>query len=173
MLLRQADEEVRLLRMVTTRHCRFVMGLEGVALFGQVPKCPSVALLLPLGKQTLWQLVGTQGRVADEAHLRALLFQVLLGLHELHHHSIWHRDLSPSQFILFDAPFGAPFSHANEQLMLADLGASKVVQEMHTGQVMSITRTPGFGAPEYVKAQPVNKGGAPGGLARAGQAGGG
>jgi serine/threonine protein kinase len=160
--LRHADKEVKLLQKVTSLNCCFVLGLKGVALYGEAPEFPKVALLLPWADQSLWDQVMERQRMGWRVHekeVRALLFQVLLGVYELHFHGIWHRDLSPNQFLLAHAPIRAIYAYEHRQLLLADLGASKVVQELQTQQGMSVTFTHGFAAPEYLGAQPGGGGG--------------
>jgi serine/threonine protein kinase len=128
------------------------MGLEGLALVASGPRRLTVGLVLPLGEETLADHFSRTGRLESEEELRAVLFQVLLGVHELHFNGIWVRDGSPNNFMFRAAPPDAPFSYQGKQLMVIDLGASKLVEELEACADMSVALTPGYGAPEYVAA---------------------
>lgn len=156
--LHQVDQEVSALQLVTSSRCRFVMGLEGVGLCCKPQRHLMVGLVLPLAGVTLWKRVQSEGRVSVEGRLRALLFQVLLGVYELHYHRIWHRDLSPGNWMYTTSQPFPPFSFEGEQLLLTDLGASKMVDKLQTCQPLSVVHTPGFGAPEYVGAPLAGRG---------------
>jgi hypothetical protein len=150
--LSAADQEVHTMQLATSKACRYVLGLEGVALISRGRHCLQVGLVMPRALDSLWDKMRGRCGFRDEDELRPQLFQVLLGVHELHTHDIWHRDLSPGNFLSTSASDDAPISHDGLQLMVADLGASKVLHQVHTKQSMSVVHTPGFGAPEYLAA---------------------
>jgi hypothetical protein len=161
-LLRCVDQEVHALQVATSQGCKYVLGLEGMALLASSEQRLLAGLVLQHGDQTLWDQVRYGGRMQDEEELRAVLFQMLLGVYELHFHHVWHRDLSPANFLQFDAKPGMPFTHYDRQLMVIDLGASKLLDMLRTHQPVSVVFTPGFGAPEYVKGRDSHSGSKPG-----------
>jgi serine/threonine protein kinase len=171
--LHRADQEVRALQRVTRKGCRYILPLEGIALMAYRERRLMVGLVMPVGKQTLGGRYKRGSRVKQEEELRALLFQMLLGVYELHFHCTWHRDLSLNNWIFCDSTPSAAFSYRSEQLMLIDLGASKLLEELHPHQALSVIYTPGFGAPEYVKKaqEMANSSAAPGELPCRGQMG--
>jgi serine/threonine protein kinase len=128
------------------------MGLEGMALLALAEKRLLVGLVLPVARQTLAERYSEKRRVVEDYDLRGRLFQMLLGVYELHFHRIWHRDLSPGNFIFAAQTPNAPFLHRLEQLLVIDLGASKMLEELESYRSLSVVCTPGFGAPEYVGA---------------------
>lgn len=151
-LLRQADLEVRVLQRVPSSNCQYVIGLEGIALMAYTDYRLMVGLVMPMGSETLKQRYGRGSCVWDEEELRGLLFQMLLGVHELHYHSIWHKTLALGKFLFTDSTPHAAFSYSSEQLMLIDLGASQLLEELPRLQRVRISSTPQFAAPEYVAA---------------------
>jgi serine/threonine protein kinase len=148
--LRLVDQEVEALQWATHNGCRYLMGLEGISLMAHRDFRLMVGLVMPAGNETLWDS-HDGARVESEERLRALIFQMLLGVYELHFHNVWHRDLSPGNFMLADRTASVPFAEPDQQLMIIDLGASKLLDKLHTLQRLSVIYTPGFGAPEYVK----------------------
>jgi serine/threonine protein kinase len=136
-----------MLQLAASKGCRYVMRLEGLALMAREDRRLMVGLVMPLGEETLAEQVRIHGR-PDDIDLQALLFQVLLGVYELHFHGVLHKDLSPANFIHLNAESSMPFTHNLTQLMMIDLGASKLVEELEAGEPVTVVYTPGFKAPE-------------------------
>jgi serine/threonine protein kinase len=131
--------------------------MEGVALLSDgVDDCLKFGLVLTCANEALWTRINpVLGGMQNQEQLRPLIFQMLLGAHELHFNGIWHRDFSASNWLFCRAPPGAPFRHLGRQLVVADLGSSKMMGQLKTHRALSVVYTPGYGAPEYVGAAEV------------------
>jgi hypothetical protein len=156
-LLDDADQEVRALQLATHAGCCYVISIKGMALVASARWPLRLGLVMPNGMYTLEHHTDGE-RLKGEKELRAVLFQVLLAVHELHHNGIWHRSLTPRKFMLMAADPDAPFADEEYQLAVIDLADSRMVGELQPGQPM-LVREPQPGheyaharAPEYVAA---------------------
>lgn len=90
----------------------------------------------------------TRRGIPPENYTRTIIWQVLRGLHYLHHLDIAHRDLKPRNILIMEAP---PTS-TNLWVKLADFGVAKRAKSSDTTITQQRSRcgTQGYMAPEVV-----------------------
>jgi hypothetical protein len=135
--LRTVDQEVRALQRVTSSGCRYVVGLEGIALLTRDwgltrDERLGVGLVFQNLFETLKERYRGGIRARFEFVLRPLLFQLLLGVYELHYHGIWHGLLGPEHVMAAEPTSSTPHVTFTEQMVIIGLGGSKMVEELHT-----------------------------------------
>lgn len=84
-----------------------------------------------------------------EDRLRAMLAQILAGLHQCHQQNLVHRDLKPSNLLFRDAE--------QKEVVVADFGISSVLDDAEGSEKMTRTRanTLDYAAPELFDAEVV------------------
>jgi len=87
---------------------------------------------------------------------RDILFQLTQGLAHLHGLDIVHRDIKPTNILIYVPPSSSerPNAESNPQVKLADFGRSKTIKDDFTNTSMSNPRgTRGWISPELYKNQ--------------------
>lgn len=83
--------------------------------------------------------------IINPSRLRKIVVQLALGLHELHHYKIFHRNLRPENI----------FVDEQNNCKISDFGCSKQL-DTTSGQGFSTIVTPAYESPEVIDGQPYN-----------------
>ena len=155
------EQELAGLQAAKHRRCRHVVRLLDMAFISGYNSMFQPALLLERGSKTLYSFIREDipaDQLPDEGLVRQLLFQMILGVGELHAVDIWHRDISPHNAMLFAAPASTMGTVGGSLVKLIDLGACRFLEQVKTGKSVTHIFTPGYVAPEYAShGAPSNK----------------